>query len=67
LERETSFLLNVYPFEIVALLSSAALSMDRIMDYFLGHDKPVYRAAYRIGRSRRLRHFGRRRNAQLTG
>ncbi|SDZ22984.1 hypothetical protein SAMN05216247_10818 [Pseudomonas salomonii] len=37
------------------------------MDYFLGHDKPVNRAAYYISRSHRLRHFGRRRKSQLTG
>ncbi|CRM75100.1 hypothetical protein [Pseudomonas sp. 58 R 3] len=67
LERETGFLLNVYPIENVELLSSTTLSMDRIMDYFLGHDKPVNRAAYCIGRSHHLRHFKRHRKAQLTG
>ncbi len=67
MERETSFLLNAYPFEKIELLSSTTLSMDSVMDYFFGHDKPVNRAAYCIGRSDRLRHFGRRDKAQLTG
>jgi hypothetical protein len=67
MERETRRLLAIYPFEIVEVLRSATLSMYRIMDCFFGHDKPVNRAAYCIGRSDRLRHFGRRGKAQLTG